>query len=103
MERKERSLILTHRQTLADDIYANCKDTTELSHYSTDYPYKEVKHYMAETNQLVCELESIHYLSRTEPYTYVMIDESQLLFLQTTSGTLKDKASISMMWEVQYS
>ena len=54
---------------------------------------------MAATNQLVCQLDFIHYLFRVEPYTYVMIDDSELLFLQARSGTLKDKASISMMWE----
>ena len=47
----------------------------------------------------MCQLESIHYLSGAEPHKYLMIDESQLLFLQATSGTLKDKASIALMWE----
>ena len=32
LQRKVRSLILTHRKNLAADIYANSKDTTELAH-----------------------------------------------------------------------
>ena len=36
---------------------------------------------MGSTNKLIIQLESIHYLRGAEPYTYVMIDESQLLFL----------------------
>jgi len=99
LERKERSLIVMNRQALADDIYASCKDTTKLAHYAIDYPMKELKHYMTGANQHVCQLESIHYLYGAKPYTYVMIDGSQLIFLQTASGTLKDKASISVMWK----
>ncbi len=88
LEPGERSFILTHRQNLAADIHANCKGTTQLQHYAIDFPDKEAKMYMGATNQLMCQLESIHYLRGAQPYTYLMIDESQLLFLQAASGTL---------------
>ena len=62
LERGERSLILAHRQTLAADIHANCKDTTQLKHYVIDFPNTEAKIYMGATNQLICQFESIHYM-----------------------------------------
>jgi hypothetical protein len=69
LERKERSLILTHRQTLADDIYANVKryGTTELKHYAKDFGPTEEKSFTGGTNQLICRLESIHHLRWAEP------------------------------------
>ena len=55
--------------------------------------------YMCATNQLICQLESIHNLRGAQPYTYVMIDEYQLLFVQAASGTLSRKDSITKIWE----
>ena len=40
LERGERSLILTHRTTLTDDIYANCRSTTGLKHYTHDFKFR---------------------------------------------------------------
>ena len=54
---------------------------------------------MGSTNKLIIQLESIHYLRGAEPYTYVMIDESHLLFLHAAQGTLKDKAGVIDTWE----
>jgi hypothetical protein len=62
LERGKRLLILTHQHTLAADIHANCKGTTKLMHYVTDFPNKEAKMYMGAANQLICHLESIHHL-----------------------------------------
>jgi hypothetical protein len=68
-------------------------------HYILDFPNKEAKMYMGAANQLICQFESIHHLRGAEPYTHLMIDESQLLFLQVASGTLTTKDAIKDMWE----
>ena len=100
LQRGGRCLIVTHRQTLAADIYANCKESAkQLQHYIIDFPDKQAKMYMGVTNQLIIQLESIHYLRGADPYEYVMIDESQLLFMQAASGTLGTPAEVKLMWE----
>ena len=81
LEHGERSLILAHRTTLTGDIRAHCRDTTDLKHYATDFSSRETKSFMGGANQIICQLESIHYLHGAKPYTYLMIDESQLLFM----------------------
>ena len=86
LERHERSLIFTHRTTLTGNIWNNCMKTTELKHYSYDFPSSETKAFMAGANQLICQLESIHYLHGAKPYTYLMIDESQLLIFMHALG-----------------
>jgi hypothetical protein len=99
-ERGERSLILTHRTTLTDDICANCKLTTGLKHYAHDFKSRELKCLMGGTNQLMCQLKSIRHLHGAAPYTYLMIDESQLLFMQNSSQILKESSDIQLMWEI---
>jgi hypothetical protein len=100
LERGERSLILTHRTTLTGDIHAHCRGTTDLKHYSHDFKGRDNKHKMAGANQLICQLESIRHLHGAKPYTYLMIDESQLLFMQASSETFKQTEDVRMMWEV---
>jgi hypothetical protein len=100
LERRERSLILTSRTILTDDIYAHCRDTTDLKHYSHDFKCREHKHKMAGANQLICQLESIRHLHGAKPYTYLMINELQLLFMQATSETFKQTEDVQLMWEV---
>jgi len=89
LERRERSLIFTHRTTITDDMYNNYMKTTELKHYSYDFKGREHKYKMTGANQLICQLESIRHLHGAKPYTYLMIDESQLLFMQAASETFK--------------
>jgi len=55
---------------------------------------------MGGTNQLICQLESIRYLHGATPFTYLMIDESQLLFMQTASKTFPETPDVQIMWEV---
>ena len=55
---------------------------------------------MGGANQPICQLESIRYLHGTAPYTYLMIDESQLLFMQTASKTLPETPDVQIMWDV---
>jgi len=55
---------------------------------------------MGGANQLICQLESIRYLHGAAPYTYLMIDESQLLFMQTASQTFKESTDVQLMWDV---
>jgi hypothetical protein len=104
-----RSLILTHRQTLAADIYSEVhrkksngerelydhpldwsKDA-ELKHYDFDYKTTESKAAMGVANKLICQLESISHLAGAAPYKYLMIDESELFFAQAASSCI-DKA-----------
>ena len=99
LERGERSLILAHRQTLSGDIYANCKAKTQLKHYSIDFKTQDAKQLMGAANQLICQLESIHYLHGAKPYTNLMIDESQLLFIQVAAGTFKTREAVRAMWD----
>jgi len=98
LRKGKRSLILTHRQTLAADIYSEVHrklewheqaelddpldfyTRPELKHYNRDFPSKALKSTMGAANQLICQLESIGHLQGCEPYEYVMIDESQLFF-----------------------
>jgi hypothetical protein len=51
-------------------------------------------------NQLICQLESIRYLHGTAPYTYLMIDESQLIFMQTASTIFPDTLDVQILWEI---
>ena len=99
LERKERSLIITHRQDLAGNIYANCKDETGLQHYNNHFKSREAKLFMGSTNQLVCQLESIHYLHGALPYDNIMIDESELLFNQAATGKFKTDDDVRNMWQ----
>jgi hypothetical protein len=55
---------------------------------------------MGGANQLICQLESIRHLHGAAPYTYLMIDESQLLFMQTASKPSKESPDVQLMWEV---
>jgi len=98
LRKGKRSLILTHKQTLAADIYievhrklewreqAKLDDPLdfytrlELKHYNKDFPSKELKSTMGAANQLICQSESVGHLQGCEPYKYVMIDESRLFF-----------------------
>jgi hypothetical protein len=50
LERREQSLILSHRTTLTDDIYHSYRATTYLKHYSHDFKVREQKYKMADTN-----------------------------------------------------
>lgn len=99
MRRKQRALCLTTRVTLSDDIYGNCKREggTELKHYKKDFPTAASKQHMGEANQLICQLESVHYLAGTKPYDVVFVDEMELLLIQATSSdTIKD---MRLTWE----
>ena len=100
LERHERSLILTHKTTLTGDIYANSRATMDLKHYAIDFPSRETKALMGGANKLICQLESIHYLQGAAPYTYLTIDEFQILFMQAASKTFKDTKEVQVMWEV---
>jgi len=67
LERRERSLIFTHRTTLTENIHAKCKKRTELKHYAINLLSRETKAFMGGANQLICQLESIHYLHGAKP------------------------------------
>jgi len=71
-----------------------------LKHCALDFPSRETKALMGGANQLICRLESIRYLHGAAPYTYPMIDESQLLFMQTASKTFPESPDVHLMWEV---
>jgi hypothetical protein len=90
LARGERSLIITHRQTLAADIHANVHKRhprATLKHCKKDFPSQNSKLMMSAANQLVIQLESIKFLSGAKPYTYLMIDESHLLFIQINKSS----------------
>jgi hypothetical protein len=97
LERGERSLILTHRTTLTDGFYANCKHTTQLKHYAHDFQTRETKALIGKANKLICQLESVHYLHGPTPYIYVIISESHVPFMKTDSKTFKGSGEVKLM------
>jgi len=104
----ERSLILTHRQTLAADIYHIVLDplkpqwylVRDLKRSSIDFPTQETKATMGAANRLICQHESVHFLEGAARYTHLIIDESQLLFIQAATSCLGDKETVRKMWRV---